>query len=85
MIAGVPVYKVTIVEEIRLIKEVYVSAWSEKAACSCVEDLLCDGDEQVEPTMDDFDERIWSDIDAEVQTDTDIQPEIDASDIRYGL
>lgn len=62
MIVNKQVYRVLVTEDVRLVKEVYVSAWSKDDAREYINELLDDGDERVECTMDDFEEVAYRDV-----------------------
>lgn len=77
MIADKPLYRVFITEDVRLIKEVYVSAWSEKDARDYINELYDQGDEGVECTMDDFEEVTYRDVYVQPETNRKVVADYD--------
>lgn len=62
MISNKHIYRVLVTEDVRLVKEIYVSAWSKDDAFEYIDELLDTGDERVECTLDDFEEVTYRDI-----------------------
>ena len=62
MIADKRIYRVQVTEDVRLTKDIYVSAYTKDDAWEYVNSLVEDGDERVECTMDDFDEVSYRDV-----------------------